>query len=414
MTLRHVAPAGAPITTADLIRWGRRGIGTNGHAALAEAIATRFGAKHVFLTNTGRAGLTVAFRALRTLAPSRDEVVLPAYTCFSVAASAVRAGLKVRIVDVDPATLDFDREGLETCDLRKALAVVATNPYGYPSDMRTLRALTRHHGVFLIDDAAQAMGASADGSPSGVRGDVGLFSLDKGKNVSAIDGGIVIAQSDEVADAIRQLIESLPPATPSVVAELAAKLCVYVTFLRPSLYWIPNSLPNTGIGATVYRTDFALAQMPAPVASLGRVMLDRLDGFSEHRRMMAESWRRALAGVDGISQVRAVTDSTPACLRYPILEADGVWKDRTIRALNAVGVGASCSYPTQLSAIPNLAPHLVGPCADLAGGRTVAARIVTLPTHPLVTERDVRRGAAALANTRARGAFAVAQNVPSK
>ena len=326
----------------------------------------------------------------------------------------MRAGLKVRLVDVDPETLDYAGEGLKTCDFRKALAVVATNPYGYPSDMRTLRALTRHHGVFLVDDAAQAMGASADGSPSGVRGDVGLFSLDKGKNVSAIDGGIVLAQSDEVADAIRLSIGKLPQSTPSVLAELAVKLCVYVAFLRPSLYWIPNSLPNTGIGTTVYRTDFALAQMPGPVASLGRVMLDRLAGFAEHRRMTAESWRRAVAGVAGISLIRAVADSTPAYLRYPILEADGVSKDRTIRALNAVGIGATGSYPTDLGAIPDLAPHLVGACTDLAGGRTVAARIVTLPTHPLVTERDVRRGAAALANTRARSAFMVVQNVPSK
>jgi dTDP-4-amino-4,6-dideoxygalactose transaminase len=269
-----------------------------------------------------------------------------------------------------------------------------------------LQAVAKDHGVFLVDDAAQAMGASADGCASGVRGDVGLFSLDKGKNVSAIDGGIVLAQSDEVAAAIDRLMVGLPKATPSVLAELVAKLCIYVTFLRPSLYWIPNSLPNTGIGTTVYRTDFPLAQMPAPVAALGHVMLDRLAGFSAHRRMMAELWRRGVAGVAGISTVRTRSEATAVCLRYPILEADGAAKERTIRALNAVGIGASGSYPTQLSAIPEVAAHLVGPCTDPPGGRTVASRIVTLPTHPHVTERDVERGVAALADARARAMFA--------
>ena len=149
---RYVAPAGAPISTTDLLGWARSAADSrSGAVALQQALRGRFGDQHFVLTSTGRAGMTLLLRALRRLAPAgRDEVVVPSYTCYSVAASAVKAGLKLRIVDIDPETLDFDRQALADTDLRRVLAIVATNLYGWPNDMVALTALTRDRGIFPV------------------------------------------------------------------------------------------------------------------------------------------------------------------------------------------------------------------------------------------------------------------------
>ena len=173
--LRHVAPAGAPIQFADLARWAGVAISTRDvPEAFRVGLRTRFAVRHCVLTSTGRAGMTLLLKALRRLAPpNRDEVVLPSYTCYSVAASVVKAGLRPRIVDISATTLDFSPEALANTDFSRVLALVATNLYGLPNDLPALDRLTRDRGVFLVDDAAQAMGASVGGdgpAPGAMRG----------------------------------------------------------------------------------------------------------------------------------------------------------------------------------------------------------------------------------------------------
>jgi len=127
---RHVAPAGAPIRALDLIRAAGLALrGSEAGRALQREIARRFGVRHTFLTSTGRAGMTLLMRALGRAAAKpnpKDEVLVPAYTCYSVAASIVKAGLRPRLVDISPETLDFDREQLSSIDCSKVLAIVAT------------------------------------------------------------------------------------------------------------------------------------------------------------------------------------------------------------------------------------------------------------------------------------------------
>ena len=94
--------------------------------ALRQVIRERFGVRHCALTSTGRAGLTLLLKAMKRLGRARaDEVVIPSYTCYSVAASIAKAGLRPRIVDIDPATLDYVPAQLERTDFSRALAIVA-------------------------------------------------------------------------------------------------------------------------------------------------------------------------------------------------------------------------------------------------------------------------------------------------
>jgi perosamine synthetase len=386
---RHVAPAGAPIGVVDLARWAGLAVaGGDSMRHLEDAFKERFGVEHSFVTSTGRAGLTLLLRALRRLAADRDEVILPTYTCYSVAASVVKAGLRPRLVDVSPRTLDYAPEALASADFTRVLAVVATNLYGMPNDLPFIAATARRHGAFVIDDAAQAMGAQVGDCASGTWGDAGLFSLDKGKNVSAIDGGVLVTNRADVAAALQQELSSLAGPSARESAAEVVKALIYFAMLRPWLYWIPNRIPQLQLGRTVFTTDFPLARPSRALAALARTMVTHLDDFTEGRRRNASALLAGLAGVPGIDSIALPRSAEPVYLRLPLLIADAAARDHAVTALNQAGIGATASYPESLADVPELAPALAG-TVSARGGRHVARHILTLPTHAFVNARDI-------------------------
>ncbi len=395
--MRYLAPSGAPIGVGDLVRWAGQALAADPQNELSALLQTRFGVRHAMFTSTGRAGMTLLLRALSRLAgPSRNEVVVPSYTSYSVAASAVKAGLRVRLVDINPATLDLDCEDLARHDFSRVLAIVATNLYGLPNDMPALASFARRQRVYLVDDAAQAMGASVGGRPCGSWGDAGLFSFDKGKNVSAIDGGIVVTSSDDIASAVRGEIAALPaPGTAESLAHVA-KALAYFAMLRPALYGIPARIPQLGLGKTVFTTEYPLHRADPRLLSLGLVMMQHLDEFTSARVNHAAALLEGLRAAPGVCAITPLAGTSPAYLRLPILLADTATRDAAITELTAGGIGATGSYPASLIDVDGLGPHLVNPAASITGGRTVANRIVTLPTHPFVSPADIARVIATL------------------
>jgi perosamine synthetase len=406
---RYLAPAGSPVSTVDLLRWcGTAFAATPAPVVLAQTLRQRLNVGHVFFTSTGRAGMTILLQAMRGLsAGTRTEVVIPSYTCYSVPASVVKAGLRPRIVDIDPVTLDFDRDVLERTDFSRVLAVIATNLYGLPNDLPALQQLTRRHGAFLIDDAAQALGARVGGRWSGTWGDAGLFSFDKGKNVAAIDGGIVVTSSEPLAAALRDQVAGLEPARVAASTANVVKALAYFALLRPWLYGIPARTPQLQLGRTIFTTDFPLAQADPTLLALGLTMLNRVDEFLAARRANARGLIEELRGAD-VTPIAPRADAEPAYLRLPILARSAEEQRAAIRSLTRAGIGATGSYPSSIADLDELQPYLTDQRPAAGGGRSVAQRIVTLPTHPFVTSRDIRRIAMTLEAQRAGVAGATA------
>lgn len=352
--------------------------------------------------------MTLLLRSLRRLgAAHRDEVIIPSYTCYSVAAAVIKAGLRPRIVDIAPDTLDYESDELARTDFRRVLAIVATNLYGLPNDLPALLHAARAHGAFLIDDAAQAMGASVGGRSSGTWGDAGLFSFDKGKNVSAIDGGVVIAGSGLLAGTIAEELahHSSPGARESAVH--LAKAVAYLVLLRPWLYGIPARMPQLGLGKTVFTTDFPLTPPDPLLAALARTMMRRLDEFTRARVSNASTLASRLSNLP-FRPVTPVRGSTAVYLRFPVISATPELRDSALAALRRGGAGASESYPESLADVPEVRAHLANPECRADGGRYVARRILTLPTHPFVTRHDLDAMTATLAAIAADSAPAVA------
>jgi len=392
MITRFVAPAGAPIRAADLLRLARAlPSPAAAEVRLKAAVTGRTGRRHCALLSTGRAGLAVALSALSSLAgEDRDEVIVPSYTCYSVAASVVRAGLRLRIIDIDPASLDFDLEQLGNADYRRVLAIIAPSLYGLPARLNQIERIACDHRVFLIDDAAQALGATLDDRPVGGWGDAGLISFDKGKNVAAIDGGAIVSSAEPIVEAIAARIATLRRPGFSTEVAHVAKIAVYALFLRPEMYWLPNSLSILGLGKTVYRCDFAIDRSSALLTTLAATMVGRLDEFQSARVAIAGRYSEGLRGSPRLHPIVPVEGATPAYLRFPLLVDDPVVRDRILQACQQAGLGGSASYPGSIADIPDIQGQLAGR-PEARNGRLVACRILTLPTHPYVSGSDVDR-----------------------
>ena len=391
---RHIAPAGTPIDAATLFGAGLDHLrGRNDGAVLTDAIRARYSVRHCMTLSSGRAALAIILRALSRLGKDRrrNEIVVPGYTCYSVAAAAVLAGLKLRIVDIDPTTLSYRRDLLENADFTRVLAIVSANLYGLPNELDFLERLARTRGVYMIDDAAQAMHASLHGRYAGTFGDVGIYSFDKGKNITSLQGGAIVTGDDEIAAELQEAIRILPSETALTTTASFIKLTAYALLLRPELYWIPAGIPALGLGRTVYTTEIPMHRLSGMATALVGRLFATIDKITTNRTAAAKQVLAALAGIGELTPIVPIAGSRPVYLRLPCLAENTAQRDRLILELNRVGIGATGSFPRSLFDLDEIAEHVTVEQDVRSGARAVAGRILTLPTLAYLRDADIHR-----------------------
>jgi len=170
---------------------------------LQEDFARYIGAKHALVVNSGTAALHAAVVAAG-VGPG-DEVITPAYS-FWATAQAIMAhnGIPV-FTDIDPDSMNMDPAKIEEKITEKTKALMPVHVHGLCADMDPINAIARKYNLRVIEDAAQAAGASYKGKNAGVLGDVAGFSLNGSKNLPAGEGGIVTTNDDEMMDRARKM-----------------------------------------------------------------------------------------------------------------------------------------------------------------------------------------------------------------
>jgi perosamine synthetase len=399
--MAFIAPAGTPLSPVSALAGLLKGwISDNAEQSLGDGLAALAGHGRCWLMITGRAGMTVALRAMRRVSvdPDRCEVIVPAYTCYSVPAAVFKAGLKVRLCDVDPETLSLDMRALQGFDTSRVLAIISANLYGLPNQLDQIELFARQRGLMLLDDAAQAMGARIAGRPVGGFGDMGLFSLDKGKNITSLEGGAILASRDEITRAMNEEFARLEPVNAMHTAKTAMKLLVYSVMLRPAAYGLVNRLPGMGLGRTPYDESYGLGRYSPTLAGVAELLLRQVSLLTSMRSQNAQLIMDALEGSKSIRLPRLIESAQPAFARLPVFARDPQERAGIIEALVKDGIGATRSYPSSLNKVPEVAGRL--PASDLRqpGAEIVAATVVTLPTHAYVPADIGRRIRAILDN----------------
>lgn len=382
----RIAPTAAPPSWAALARGLLAAVRPpSGGASLSAELRRLFPDSAVVTYGLGRAALADAIRiACRTT--GRDRVVLPAYTSYSVAAAAAAAGATADLCDLDPVRLTLDRASLARCVDHRTAAVVLGNPYGYPDRTDDL-AWLRDAGVLLIDDAAQAIGATEGGRAVGGRGDLGVLSFGRGKCVSTGQGGALLIH----APALRTEAAPRDRATGAGAAAwlVAASLGMSTD---PRVFGLLSRLPGVRVGESWYEPEFDAGPPPRSVEGLGSDLGAAIERHVAARRRIASQWLGRLTGVPGVATVPEQDGVRPAYLRVPVLAPDAARREKVVRVLARSGFHYVRSFPAPLGAIPEYRRH----CGDRTltpNAETVASRLIALPCHVGIRERDIRRAA---------------------
>jgi dTDP-4-amino-4,6-dideoxygalactose transaminase len=223
------------------------------------------------------------------------------------------------------------------------------------------------------------MGTQSGGRKLGTIGDVGIFSLGRGKNITCGSGGIIVTNSDRIADAIALEYHQLRAPALALDCLEFVRLVFMTAFIRPHLYWIPAALPFLGLGRTTFPKRIAIARLSGMKAGLLRDWRSRLARSNKVRSETARYFSRQL-------QLRTGDRSSVPYLRFPIVLSTSKARETLYARSQERGLGLSAGYPSPVSDIPEI--RLSCNAGQFPSARRVAQNLLTLPTHHWLSEKD--------------------------
>lgn len=327
-----------------------------------------------------RGALRFVLECMRELNPGRDQVIIPAYTCYSVPAAVIAAGCRVVLCDVRPDSLDFDHDRLRSHAGPRTLAIVAGHLFRAPVDYRALRRIAGASGAFVVDDAAQG-GDTESLESCAVHARIRSFG--RGKPVSAGGGGLLQVADGPLATVVAREWAGLSGSGRGTGLASALVTVAGTLLTHPRLYWLPAGLPFLRLGVTRYPDCVDKARG----SSFVHAMLSRSSAVAEGldflRREHTRHYRRGLARVGHQPVVHG--DATYAPHRFPVYVRP---RARSACLKTAGRFGVSRMYPGTLDRLPQLTGRLVNGGEPMPGAAWIADRLLTLPTHHRVRARD--------------------------
>ena len=379
---RTIPPSAVPLSFRDLGR-GLSAICDNKVIEEIENdIKDFFGTRYAFLVSSGKAALALILMCLKRMRDKR-KVIIPAYTCYSVPSAVALAGLDIVLCDLMPETLDYDFARLEELADEETLCIVSTHLFGIPSDVSRAREIARKHGIYVIEDAAQAMGNTRDGEILGTIGDAGFFSLGRGKNITCGSGGIIVTSSEEIGCGLSDLYCTLRAESPLEYAKSILEVVLMTLFSSPYLYWFPCGLPFLGIGETRFHETFPIYGFSRFKAGLLHGWREKLEACNNVRRVAGRYYIDRLELGRG-GQIHADDRNY---LRFPLYVVHGAWKDQLCRGFGFLGI--SPMYPDSINNVAEIRARFRDQRYDNA--ERIARTLVTLPTHDLASDHDKAR-----------------------
>jgi dTDP-4-amino-4,6-dideoxygalactose transaminase len=312
------------------------------------AFAAYCGTEHAVATANGTAALQAALKAAG-IGP--DDTVLTTPFSFVASANAARlCGADVIFADIDPMTYNLDAAATRrrlAAHKGSVAAIIAVHLYGLPAEMGALRAIADAHDAVLIEDAAQAHGATYNDTRVGSLGDLACFSFYPTKNMTTAEGGMVTTDDDALAEGARQFVN----------------------------HGRTDSYEHATVGHNLRLTSLA--------AAIGHEQLQRLPAFNERRR------HNAARLSEGLAETTFETPTEPAHCRHVYHQYTIRTSDREAVAayLDDHDIGNAVYYPTCIHDQPAYEAYDgVYPIAERA-----AEEVLSLPVHPNVSDANLER-----------------------
>jgi dTDP-4-amino-4,6-dideoxygalactose transaminase len=359
-----------------------------------DVFAATVGVKYAMAFATGRLSL---YGLLRALGIGDGAEVLLSVPTHVVVVNAIRyTGARPIFVDCRLDDYNIDLGDAERHITPRSRVLLLQHTFGVPVDMEAALAFARRHNLLVIEDCVHALGARYDGRPVGTFGHAAFFSTEETKTISTVMGGMAVTNDPELASRMRTFQASCRRPGVSLSARYLTKFIVYYMLTQPRVHRfarvayerlgrrnplpVPTTLEERRGGR---RGDFK-QRLSNGQAAVGLSQLRGLDANLQHRELVANAYEKSLSRY-GLRLPRGPANATPAYVRYPIWVED---RPTVMRALarHAV-VGTWFTSVLEEAELPEAVGYVPGSCPNAEGA---ARHLINLPTHPGVTETDVR------------------------
>jgi perosamine synthetase len=345
----------------EVLRSGRLSLGPTGER-FERGLAAWLGTEDAVAVSSGTTALHLGVRALGW-GPG-DEVLTSPFSFVASANCLLYEGARPVFCDVDPVSLNLDPAAVEAAVGERSAGILPVHIFGFPAAMPELEAIASRHGLGMLEDACEALGAvDSEGRRVGTRGNLASFAFYANKQLTTGEGGAIVPR--DAADAERLRSERNQGRA-------------------PDMGWLDHG----GLGFNYRLSDLA--------AALGVAQLEKLDAMLEARAAVAARYAAGLAAVEGVEAPIAGRGSERrSWFVYVVRLAEGIDRDAAIARLAEGGIAAKAYLPCI-----HLFPHLREqgwregqfPVAEAASARSLA-----LPFFPAMTEAQVARVCEALA-----------------
>ena len=378
----HLPPVGNPVCLHSHGPVSDEQVQTDSAASLLFSDQARF---YV----SGTAALAAALvAAMKVKSIESAEVILPAYGCPDLVSAVEFAGAKPVLVDIEAGRPWLDLAQLASAITDNTAAIVAVNLFGINERWTQLRELAEKNNVVLIEDSAQYFPGGEE--QQDWQGDFVVFSFGRGKPVSMLGGGAVLASTAPLLELLPQPKKKNTNFRQRLTFNLKAKL--YNAMISPLLYWLPQSLPFLHLGETRYHTLQAIEAMDQKRMDLlpANISCYQDDANASIRcekiSLMLESLTDLQDRLRNLPRLCNI-EAKRRLLRYPLL-LEATSRDCAYQSLKQAGLGASIMYPASLPKIPGM-NHLLDNKQSFPNADDFASRVLTLPTHTGVSEKDI-------------------------
>lgn len=328
-----------------------------------QKFAARMGRKYGVAVCNGSAAIDATIEALG-IGPG-DEVIMPAFTIISCIGQIVRNGGVPVLVDSDPVTWNMDVAQIEPKITRRTKAIMIVHIFGLPVDVAPVLDIASRYGLKVVEDAAEMHGQTYNGKPCGSFGDISTFSFYPNKHITTGEGGMILTDDEELAEACRSL----------------RNLCFQPNkrFVHERLGW-----------------NFRITNMQA---ALGLAQLERLDEFISRKRHMGERYTELLKSVRGLQLPTAkmeYADNIYWVYGLVLEEYSGMNATKAMERLAELGVGTRpFFYPMHQQPILKRMGVFKGESFPVA--ERLSSQGFYIPSGMALTENQMLRVASAVA-----------------
>lgn len=327
----------------------------------SETLGRLVGAKHVLLTTSCTHALELAMMVLDLGAG--DEVIVPSFTFVSTTNCVMRQGARIVFADITPTTLTIDLDDVRRKISRRTRAIIPVVYAGVPPDMDELLLLARQHNIAIVEDAAQAIGATYKGRAQGTIGDMGCYSFHETKNYSTGEGGAFVTNSNVYASRAE------------VIREKGTNRRQFMLGLVDKYTWI-------AVGSSYLPSELT--------AALLQSQLEKKDVIQGARKRIHDRYMEEFAPLrqEGTLTLPTVPSSIGSNHHiFYVLMPDEETRNAAIAFFRSRGIGTAFHYlPLHLSEVAT--KKLGYKAGDFPVTESVSGRILRLPIYPSLTAED--------------------------